>query len=160
MMTLARSWWRERTQREHWLLAIMAATLALTIAWFGVLRPLQAAAARAEARHMAAQTALADIQADTLAIRAAEASGKRADATPLVERVSRRITDAGLSAEKLETSGDGRVTLRIVAVRPPVLLRWLAGLEAADGIIVERATLTRNADATIAATLALRGQQP
>jgi type II secretory pathway component PulM len=46
--------------------------------------------------------------------------------------------------------------LQIAAVKPPVLLRWIAEIETRDGVIVERASISRNEDMSVAVELALR----
>nr|WP_310523883.1 type II secretion system protein GspM [Polymorphobacter sp.] len=154
MMAMVMPWWRDRTRREQWLLAVMGALLAVVVLWLGVMRPLAVARDAAAARHLAAVTGLGDVQAMGGAIRRAEARGGAA--VPLVELVSQRASEAGLTAERMETSGDGRVTVRIAAVRPVVMLRWLGDIEARDGVVVERVTINRNDDATLAVELALR----
>ena len=154
MMTMVLPWWRDRTRREQWLLGVMGVLLAIVIVWLGVMRPLAEARKAAEARHAAAVTGLGEVKAMSAAIRIAEA--RSAPAVPLVELAGRRVTEAGLTASGIESSGDGRVTVRIAAVRPPVMLRWIAEMETRDGIIVDHVGMTRNTDATVAVDLALR----
>lgn len=149
-------WWRDRSERERWLIGAMGVILVLVVLWLGIFRPIAAARDAAIARHAAAVAGLGEVQAMTGAIRRAEQRGAAARSVPLVELVSRRATEAGLSSETLETTGDGRVTMRIAAVRPTAILRWLAEVESRDGIIVERAGMTRNDDATVAVELSLR----
>lgn len=156
MMAMFRPWWRDRSERERWLIGIMAAMLIGVAGWLGVVRPVAAARDAAIARHDAAVAGLDAVQAMTGAIRRAEQRGAAARSVPLVELVSRRVAEAGLSSEAMATTGDGRVTMRIAAVRPAVVLRWLAEIEAKDAIIVERAGMTRNSDATVAVELSLR----
>lgn len=156
MMPLLLPWWRDRSPREQVLLAVTGVLLLLVIAWLGILRPLASARTAAEARHAAAVTALADVNAMATGIRRAEKRTAATRDTPLIERISRRAAETGLTTERLETSGDGRVTVRINAVRPPVILRWLADLESRDGIIIDRVAINRNDDATLAVDLALR----
>lgn len=157
MMALILPWWRDRSVREQWLVGIMAALLVVVVAWLGVIRPVGAARANAEARHDAAEQALGDVRVMTGEIRSAEQRGRPSQAVPLVELVSRRASEAGLTTERMETSGDGRVMVQIGAVRPMPLLRWLGEIEARDGIVIDQMTAGRNADATISVTLSLRG---
>ena len=154
MMAMVLPWWRDRSRREQWLLGVMGGLLAVVVLWLGVMRPLGAAQAAAQARHVAAVTGIGEVKAMAAAIKRAEA--RRTPGVPLVELVSRRAGEAGLTAERMETSGDGRVTVRIAAIRPVVMLRWLGEIEARDGVVVERAARTRNEDATLAVELALR----
>lgn len=154
-MTGFRLWWRDRSPREHWLLAIMALLALLMLLWFGVLRPLAAAREAAVARHAAAVTDLGAVKAMTARIRAAERRAGPLGSVPLLELVERRAQEAGLTTEAMAGSGDGRVTLRIAAVRPQVILGWLDKLETGDGIAVERLSIDPNQDATVAVTLTL-----
>lgn len=156
MTALVLPWWRERSRREQVLLLIMAALLLAIILGLGVLRPLARARADAAERFAVATTALGDVRSMTTAIRAAEVRTRPAGATPTIERVGSRATAAGLTTEQLGSEADGRVTMRVPAVKPAMLLRWIAELEAEDGIIVDRLAVTRNGDQTVAADLALR----
>jgi type II secretory pathway component PulM len=117
----------------------------------GVLRP-----ADAEARHGRSIAGLAQVAAATGAIRAAEARGAGNAGVPLIELIGERARIAGLTVEDMGASGDGRLTLRVAAVKPAILLRWIAGLETGDGIIVDRVNIARNDDSSVAVELALR----
>ncbi len=156
MMALIQPWWRDRSGREQIMLLMMAALLVVIIGWLGVLRPLASARAAATERLAAAEGALGDVRAMTVAIRAAEARARPASTTPVIERIGSRITEAGLTAERLASDSDGRVTMRVPAVKPAILLRWIADIESRDAIIVDRLAITRNGDATVAADLAFR----
>lgn len=156
MTALLRPWWDDRSGRERWLVGVAGALLLGVALWLGAWRPLAAARAAATARQAAAVGALAEVAEMTAAIRAAEARLRGAPGVPLVERISARASAAGIASERLETTSDGLVTLRIPAVRAAPLLGWLAELERRDGVIVERVNLVRNPDATIAAELAVR----
>lgn len=156
MMAMVLPWWRDRSRREQWLIGVMVGMFAILGISFAVVRPLAEARAAAEARLTAATVGRADVMKMTAAIRAAEARAAPTRATPLVEQVSERATAAGLTIETMQSTGDGRVTLRVAAVRPPAILRWIGEIEARDGIIVDRAAMTPNNDATIAVDLTLR----
>jgi general secretion pathway protein M len=156
MMALALPWWRDRSAREQWLLAIAGGLVLAMLAWLVVLRPLAAAGAAAGARRAAAIAALGDVRAMAGAVRAAEARGRASTAVPLAELVGRRAAEAGVTPERIEASGDGRVTMRIAAIKPAPLLRWIADLEGRDGVVIDQLGIVRNPDATVAAELALR----
>jgi general secretion pathway protein M len=149
-------WWRDLSRREQWLVAIAAVLAIIVMVWLVVLRPLHAARAQAEARYAAASLALADVAAAGKRIRIAEARGRNNSAMPLVELVSDRVLAAGLTVESMTTSGDGQVSLRIPAVRPALILRWIADIERNDGMLVEQVAIIRNDDATVAVDLVLR----
>ncbi|WP_426166453.1 type II secretion system protein GspM [Sandarakinorhabdus sp. DWP1-3-1] len=156
MTALVLPWWRERSRREQILLLVLAVlVLAITLG-FGVLRPLAQARAEAADRLSVATVALGDVRGMAAAIRAAEVRTRPAEALPTIERVGSRASAAGLTTERLDSDAGGRVTMRVPAVKPAMLLRWIAELETADGIIVDRLAITRNGDQTIAADLALR----
>ena len=154
MIGALQPWWRERTDRERWLLAAMAALALPILLWLLVWRPLHAARLAAEARLADSVAALGEVRALAPAIRAAEA--RRRDDRPLLERVGSHAGRAGLTTERLQADGDGAVALRIAAVRPALLLGWIAELQR-DGIVVDRLAVTRNDDSSVAADLVLRG---
>jgi general secretion pathway protein M len=156
MMAIILPWWRDRSGREQVMLLVMAVLLVVTIGWLGILRPLAAARATAAERLATTESALGDVKAMTVAIRAAEVRTRPASNTPVIERIGSRATEAGLTTERLTSDGDGRVSLRVPAVKPAILLRWIADIEARDGIIADRVAITRNGDATVAADLAFR----
>jgi general secretion pathway protein M len=157
MMALILPWWRDRSPREQVLLGIMAGLLLVITLWLGVLRPLAAAGDRAAARHATAVAALGEVRSLTGAIRAAEARRRPASDTPMLERVRASASAAGLTLDALESSGAGQVSLRISAIKPVPLLRWIADLEQRDGITTISLATNRNADQTLAATLTLSG---
>ncbi len=155
MMATFLPWWRDRSLREQWLVGVMAMLLVVVIAWLGIIRPLAQARATAATRHAAAVMALGDVHAMAGAIRRAE--GRRSNSSvPLIELVSGRATEAGLTTERMDTGDAGQVTTRIAAIKPSALLRWIANLETRDGVVVDRLNMTRNDDETIAADLTLR----
>lgn len=154
MMATLAPWWRERSQREQLLLAIMAALLLIVGLWLGVLRPLAAARDAAAERLALAETELGDVRAMAEPLRRAEALARPQAQTPLIEQVRRRIAEAGLTAERVEAAGDG-VAVRIAAVKPVAILRWLAQAEGVDGMVVEQLQISRNSDDTLAVELAL-----
>lgn len=156
-MTGVLAWWRGLTPREHLLLTIMAVLFAVVFGWLGIVQPLLRARADAADRLATATTDLAEINARVPAIRAAEARARSTSAMPAIETVRRRIAEAGITAEVVTDDGAGRVTIQIRAVKPAVLLRWIADREAQDNLVVDQLTLTPNADASVAADLGLRG---
>lgn len=156
MMAMLKPWWRDRSRREQWLLGVMAALLVVTIVWLGVLGPLTSARDAAAARHDTAVRALGDVEAMTVQIRRAERTASPTISVPLVELVGQRAREAGLTTQRIDSSGDGRVTMRVDVVRPAPLLRWLGDLKTRDGITTESLMAVRNDDSTIAADIALR----
>ncbi len=155
-MTSRAAQWQAFSPRERGLIAVAAALALAVLLWLAILRPLAATRAAAEARLATATLDVAAVTAMTAAIRAAEARVPAGGEMPLPELAARRIAEAGLSAEPVQALPDGAVALRIAAVRAPVLLAWLATRERDDALVIERARLRRNGDATIAADVVLR----
>ncbi len=155
MITTFLPWWRDRSVREQWLIGVMVLMLVVVIAWLGIIRPLGAAREAAAARRTTAIMALGDVSAMARGIRSAE-SRRSNSSVPLIELVSGRASEAGLTTERLEKGGDGRVTTRIAAIKSGALLCWIANLETRDGVVVDRLSITRNDDETVAADLILQ----
>lgn len=156
MMALAMPWWRDRSGREQLLLSLMAALVVIVIGWLGIIRPLAIARDAAIERLATSQRDLGDVRAMTPAIRAAEKRANPVGGVPTLERIRERVSAAGLTVERLASDGDGRVTMRVPAVKPAILLRWIADIETRDAIIVDRLAISRNGDATVAADIAFR----
>jgi general secretion pathway protein M len=156
MITLATPWWRDRSPREQRLLAVLALLLLGLGLWFGVWRPLAAGRAASAARHSAAVTALADVERMGVAIRAAEARARSAQAQPIIARIGARAAAAGITVTSLDAAGAGTARLVIAAVRPQPLLAFVAGLERDDGLVIDSLNITRNDDASVAAEINLR----
>jgi general secretion pathway protein M len=156
MNALFMLWWRDRSERERSLVALTGVLAIIVLGWLALVRPLAMARTAAEARHSEALAGLAEVAAAGNGIRAAQARGSAASNVPLVELVSERARTAGLTVETMATSGDGQVSLRIAAVKPAVVLRWIGDFERNDGILVERTSIARNDDASVAVDLVLR----
>jgi type II secretory pathway component PulM len=89
-------------------------------------------------------------------VRVAQSRGVNSRNLPLIELVGDRARAAELTVESLSPVDGGQVAMRIAAVRPAVLLRWISEIERGDGLVVERVMIRRNEDATVAVDLALR----
>ena len=157
MKTAVILWWRGLTRREQLLLMVALTLFVLVFGWLGIVKPLQSVRADAEARLATANADLGEIKSRTPMIRAAEARARGAVAASTFDIVRRRVAEAGLTAEGIADDGAGRVTLRVPAVKPAALLKWIAGIEINDGVIVDKLEITRNGDATVAAELGFRG---
>ena len=77
-------------------------------------------------------------------------------AADLAGTVRSRAEAAGFALGSVDPEGD-RLRVSIAAARPGALFRWLAELEAA-GVLVEAASVTPNADQTVAVQLTLSGR--
>ena len=150
-------WWRGLTRREKLLLLVALVLFVLVFGWLGIIKPLQSARGDSAARLAAATADLGEINARTPMIRTAEARARGAEAALIIDMIKGRVAEAGLTSEGIADDGAGRVTLRIPAIKPAVLLKWIADLEINDGVIVDKLEITRNGDATVAAELGFRG---
>ncbi len=138
--------WAARSGRERRLLLALAVVGLPVLIWLLLLRPLDAARARAEVRLAAA---LAD--RDFLAgAKAALDAAPAASAEPLTVRVQTATSAAGLTLASLDPAGAGSLTARIAAARAPVLLRLVATLEA-EGLLITALSVSRNDDASVSA---------
>jgi general secretion pathway protein M len=156
-MTAVILWWRALTRREQLLLLVAMTLFVLVFGWLGIIKPLQSARATSAARLATASADLAEIKALTPMIRTAEARARAGIAAPAIDTIRRRATEAGLTADGIVDDGTGRVTLRIPAIKPAVLLKWIADIEINDGVLVDKLEVTRNGDATVAVELGFRG---
>jgi general secretion pathway protein M len=150
-------WWQALSRREQRLLAVMLVLAAPILFWLLVLRPLAEAQADAGARLAQARQGLAQVQAAAPVLKRLEArGGARGGASgDAMTRVRAALDGVGLVAETLEPANDG-VRLRLAAVRGPVLLRLLAGLET-DGLPVETLSVSRNEDTSLTVSMTVSG---
>lgn len=152
------SWWAARSVRERRMLAVMATLLALVLVWFAAIRPLIASRATAEARLLAATTALGQARADAAAFnRGAEA---QADAPrPLAPFVTTSAGEQGFTNMAVTGERPDAAVLASPQVRSAAFFGWLGQLEA-RGIAVRSLTASANADQTISvqATLGAGGE--
>lgn len=138
------SFWQMRSRREQRLLIALALLGTPILLWLMVLRPLQAAQARAA-------TALATATADYTALLAAQAALQAippASNGPVIPRLQAATAAAGLSLASLDPAGPNAATARIAAARAPVLLRLIASLEA-EGMIIASLSISRNDDTSV-----------
>lgn len=160
MRAALKSWWRERTEREQRLLAVMVALLALVLAWLLLVRPLADELDEAKRRHGEAVTALAQARARAQAPGLAPATEAAAGAPlPIDSHLSRTATEAGFTGARIAAQGPARATFAIDAARAPALFGWVRELEQ-TGIVVETLRARSNGDRTLAveAVFRARGQ--
>lgn len=156
-MTALRAWFDARALREKRLILVMLALLALTIVWYGVLRPLGDALSDARGRHADAVIRLGETQTRVAAIRELNRRRPPPLTGTFADAVRARAADAGFALASLDEEGPNRVRVSIQAARPAALVPWLARLEAA-GILVDAATLTDNRDRTVGVQLTLKAR--
>lgn len=150
-------WFNTRSLREKRLLLVMVALLALTVVWFGVIRPIGDALSSERQRHadavvrLGATAARVEAIRDIARARPAPLTGSFADA------VRARAADAGFAVASLDQDGPDRVRVGIAGAKPAALVSWLTRLEGA-GILVDSATLTDKGDRTVGVQLVLKAR--
>ncbi|MFT3976703.1 MAG: type II secretion system protein GspM [Sphingomonas bacterium] len=157
-MTELRAWFAARSQREQRLILVMLALLAVTILWAGVIRPVRAGLSSTHARYDDAVMRLGQTRARARAVHAIIGGHPNQPGAPLPDAVRERADAAGFTLASLDPDGD-RVRIAIPSARAPVLLGWIAGLEA-DGVLVDAATVSANGDGTVSARMTLRARRP
>ena len=157
MMTGLKSWFQGRTPREQRLLLAMLAVAGLVLVWVAVVRPLGDGLAAARERHGAAVVALAEARAQAEQIRLLEQRKPAAAAEPLHLLVGDAAGEAGFQLSRLEPQeGGAGVLVAIESAKPEALFGWVAQMEGARGLIVERLNATANADRTLAVQVTFR----
>lgn len=159
MRTRALGWWAGRTTREQRLLLVMAALLAVTLVWFGIVRPLDDALAAARARHTAAITAEAAVRGQADAITALARARPPRLAIPVRVFVPETAAAAGFTVARSDALEPDGVSMAIGSARPVAFFAWLDGLRA-RGLIVEALTATPNPDRTLSVQFTVREPSP
>jgi general secretion pathway protein M len=153
----ALAWWRGRTAREQWLLAIMGLLLVALLAWLLVARPLAAALETAHAREAAAAEALGEARARAARFAARDGAMAASAPLPIDSLIARTAADAGFASARVTAQGPTRATLTVEAARPRALFAWITDLEA-RGIVVETLRATAGADHDVAVEARLRAR--
>ncbi len=152
-----RSWWKTRTVREQQMLLVMFALIALVLAWLVIIRPLGDALSDARERHNAAVLALADLRAQTAAIKQAQQGTPASLNEPIEALVGRSASDAGFTVTRIEPQGGNTVNLVMDTVRAQAFFGWVGQMES-RGLIVDRLVATPNADQTLSVQVAFRAR--
>lgn len=156
-MTPLRAWFDTRSLRERRLLLVMVALLALTLIWYGVVRPVGDALSSERGRHADAVIRLGETRAAVAAIREAQAHRPPPLTGGFADAVRVRAADAGFVLANLAPDGPDRVRVGIQSAKPAALVPWIAHLENA-GILVDAATFTDNGDRTVGVSLTLKAR--
>lgn len=146
MMEQAKIFWNDRSPREQWMLAVMAALLVVVVLWLGLFRPLDAAQRSARDRLLEATDRNASIRAKVKLLKALPAGGGLPARDAAIDQlVGQSAGEAGLTLERAQAQGPGRIDIAIASVRPVALFSWLASLE---GMGVRVETMTARPGAT------------
>lgn len=148
-------WWSGRSEREQIMLGVMGALFALLLVWLVLIRPIDAAKARAVQRLDVATLAGGKVAAVADRVRVSRAQPAPALSAVLPVVVGKAAEGAGFTLSRLDPQGPDRVTIGISTARSPALFAWLS-LLGQQGVIVERLTLRTNSDATLAVEGVLR----
>lgn len=146
-------WWRERSERERVMLAVMAVLAALVFGWLLIVRPLDAALAGARAGQDAAIARLERVRADAAALEEARAP---IDGSPHA-LIARSASAAGFVPTRLDPGADGTVMLGLSSAKAVALSKWLKTLEA-EGVHIEQITIRPNSDATLSVDATLKAR--
>lgn len=157
MIASIRMWFAALSLREKRLVLTAAALAALTLFWFGLVRPVSDGLADARVRHSNAVQRLAEVEAQLASVKLLQRTRAAPIGAPLETVVRERAADAGFAIANVSPQSNNGLQVAIAAARPGAFFAWVAGLEA-SGILVESVTTTDNADQTVAATLVLRTQ--
>jgi general secretion pathway protein M len=149
------AWFDARSLREKRLILAMLALAAVTLVWAAAL-PLRNAVSSARTRQVDAVVRLGHVRNAVDDLRRAQRAGIVPLAGDLADAVRTRAEAAGFALASLDREGD-RVRVLIASARPAAMMRWAAELEAA-GVLVEAASITPNADQTVAVQMTLRGR--
>lgn len=146
-------WWRERSEREQVMLAVMAMLAALVFGWLLVVRPLDAALANARAEQDAAITRLERVKTAAAAL---DEAGTPIDGSPHA-LIARSAAAAGFVPTRLDPGANGAVMLGLSSAKAVALSKWLKSLEA-EGVHVEQITIRPNSDSTLSVDATLKAR--
>ncbi|QCB55592.1 hypothetical protein E5675_14915 [Sphingopyxis sp. PAMC25046] len=151
-----KNWWSGLSLRERWLVGV-AGVLALGVLVWGLARPAVAAFIDLESRHRAAIEREGRVKAKVqlLARRPAKSVATAVDAVAVDQYLAQSAGEIGLTLDRNEARGAGQATIAIATAKAPVLIDWLASLEA-QGFVVDQLTITPAADGTVGLTAELR----
>ena len=151
-----KNWWSGLSQRERWLVGV-AGALALGVLVWGFARPAVAAFIDLESRHRAAIEREGRVKAKVqlLGRTPAKSGAAAAEAQAIDQYLAQSAGEIGVTLDRNEARGAGQATIAIATAKTPVLIDWLASLEA-QGFVVDQMTITPAADGTVGLTAELR----
>lgn len=158
MTATVRDWFLARTQREQRLILLMLAVALPVLAWFLVVRPLNAAYDDALQDHLAAIDRHGRVLALAEAAKSNPARRVDANKADLQLIVTQAASQAGIALQGADPSGPDAVDVTVAGGRATVLGQWLAQFEA-QGVAIQQMTMTPLPDGTVnmSARLARRG---
>lgn len=156
MRESVQNWWAGLTQRERWLVGI-AAVLALAVLLWALARPAYAAFVDLDTAHRAAVEREGRVAAKVrlLSRRPAPSVAAAVDAASIDQYLAQSAGEIGLTLDRNEARGARQATIAIATAKAPVLIDWLAALEA-QGFVIDQLSITPAADGTVGMTADLR----
>lgn len=156
MRESVQNWWAGLTQRERWLVGV-AAVLALAVLLWALARPAYAAFVDLETAHRAAVEREGRVAAKVrlLSRRPAPSVAAAVDAASIDQYLAQSAGEIGLTLDRNEARGARQATIAIATAKAPVLIDWLAALEA-QGFVIDQLSITPAADGTVGMTADLR----
>lgn len=156
MTERVRNWWSGLSRRERWLVGV-AGVLALAVLVWGLARPAVAGFIDLESRHRAAIEREGRVKAKVqlLGRRPAKSVGAAVETQAIDQYLAQSAGEIGLTLDRNEARGAGQATIAIATAKAPVLIDWIASLEA-QGFVVDQLTITPAADGTVGLTAELR----
>lgn len=156
MMEAVGNWWTGLSLRERWLVGI-AAALAFGVLVWALGRPAYAAFVDLEDRHRAAieREGRVAVKVGLLARQPAKSVAVAFDAVAIDQYLAQSAGEIGLTLDRNEARGTGQAVIAIAAAKAPVLVDWLAALEA-QGFVADELTITPATDGTVGMTAELR----
>lgn len=157
MIVRLKSWFDGRSQREKWLILVMLALFAVTLAW-GVIRPIDEALSSARRANADAATRLAETRAQVDAVKAVRHARPEPPAMPIDTLVRESAASAGFALDSVAADGP-RLRIHLNSARGGALLAWLGDLEA-QGVLVDHLAVTDAGNRNVAADITFRKMAP
>ena len=156
MRESVQNWWAGLTQRERWLVGI-AVVLAFAVLLWALARPAYAAFVDLDTAHRAAVEREGRVAAKVrlLSRRPAPSVAAAVDAASIDQYLAQSAGEIGLTLDRNEARGARQATIAIATAKAPVLIDWLAALEA-QGFVIDQLSITPAADGTVGMTADLR----
>ncbi|MEO1043981.1 MAG: type II secretion system protein GspM [Pseudomonadota bacterium] len=144
-----KQWFTALTLREQILIGVLAALLALTALFYGVVRPLWLGSWNAETSYRQTALRAAGVQArlDLLA----EAPPPRAPVSngPLATQISADAAERGFALESNVAGGSDMTTITLSGANATALMQWLLALEK-QGVVVQQLSMQPIAQGNVA----------
>ncbi|MEL6226342.1 MAG: type II secretion system protein M [Pseudomonadota bacterium] len=159
---MIQEWWVQREPRERVLLSVLAALVAMIVAFYGIWSPFAGArdAARSSLQSATVDARFVEQGLVSLASSTTGGPGPAENVNAFRAQLTASAQTLGLSIARLQSGTDGTLQVSIDDADPTLLYSWLLGLDAQPGGRVVAATLTTRDNATVQAVIELQGGRP